>query len=188
MMIRFLLTLATAAWAVTVHAQGTVWFQNLDSQRGIDAPVFESDGVTKLSGAQFIAELLGGPSTATLASLATTSFLQGPAAGYYNGGIHGLPSVAGGALGWVQVRVWSMSSGASFLEAQASGLPNSWWQSSVFSVVTGTTGSNPTFPGALTGLGTSPVYLNSVPEPSTLAVAGLGVIMLLASQRRNRRT
>lgn len=187
-MIRFLLTLATAAWAIAVHAQGTVWFQNLDSQRGIDAPVFESDGITKLSGTQFIAELLGGPSTATLASIASTSFLEGPVAGYYNGGIHGIPSVVGGTLSWVQVRVWNMASGASFLQAQASGLPNSWWQSSVFSVVTGTTGPNPTFPGALTGLGTSPVYLNSVPEPSPVALMGLGLITMLVSLRRSRRT
>src|SRR5262249_45068337 len=82
---------------------------------------------------------------------------------------------------WVRVAVWNTASGASFAQAQASGLPNSWWQSSVFTVQTGDPfggGGGPTLPGPLTGLGTSPGFLNSVPEPGTVALIITGLAVL----------
>jgi len=56
-----------------VHAQGTVWFSNL-FRPDVDAPVYESDRVTRLSGPQFQAELLAGPSELSMTSIATTGF------------------------------------------------------------------------------------------------------------------
>jgi len=178
----FVLSFLVFAWAVAVHAQGTVNFVNVFPNFAnpvVKAPVYTSDGVTLLSGSQFMAELLGGASADSLVSIATTGFLTGAGAGYYNGGAQQIPGVGGGNIAWVEVRVWNASSGSSFLQAQASGLPNSWWQSSVFTVIPGGEGAPPFAPAALTGLGTSPVYLNSVPEPSALTFLSLGGILVL---------
>jgi hypothetical protein len=174
--------------AVIVFAQGTVLFDNLDTSAGVNAPVYESDGVTKLSGPQFQAELLGGPSSSGLASISTTGFFTGQTAGYFSGGPQVVPGVIPGNYAWVEVRAWNTVSGASFLQSQASGLPNSWWQSSTFAVIAGGETVNPTPPAPLTGLGTSPVFLNGVPEPSTSALVGLGSAAALLQILRRKRS
>src|SRR5690242_189776 len=85
------------------YAQGTVDFRNINPGNGINAPVYESDGVTPLSGSQFTAELLGGPSANNLASIATTGFLTGAGAGYYNGGERQIQGILPGGTAWVRV-------------------------------------------------------------------------------------
>jgi hypothetical protein len=168
------------ACALSGYAQGLVQFSNLSiSGGGVNAPVFESDGVTKCSGQQFMAQLFAGAAPDNLASIATTGFLVGTAAGYFDGLAQTIPHVAPGNTAWVQVAVWNTASGATFDQARVSGLPNSWWQSAVFTVVPGGGNVNPTPPSPLTGLGFSPVYLNSVPEPSALAVFSCGLALAL---------
>ncbi len=178
-----LLTLLTIALPSAIpcaaYAQGSVVFENLGP--GLNAPVYESDGVTPLSGSQFMAELLAAPSADNLTSIgAAVGFLTTPRAGYFNGGIRDINSVVPGDTAWIVVRVWNTGSGSTFAQAQASGLPDSWWESAVFTVVTGgrIIGGGPTPPAYLTGLGTSPVYLN-VPEPSAFALAALGASVVL---------
>lgn len=169
------------------HAQGTVLFQNYVPPLGVNAPVYESDGVTPLSGAQFVAELLGGDSASNLESLATTGFLTGTGAGYSSGGSRAIPGVVPGGTAWIQVRVWNTGSGSSFTQAQASGMANSWWASAVFTLTPGGGTINPTTPAPLTGLGNSPVYLNSVPEPSPLGLIGLGIVAALFGYKTPQR-
>ena len=169
--------------AVAASGQGQVFFSNLGhAALGGDpnAPVYMSDGVTKISGSQFMAELLAGPSMDNLASIAMTGFLTGNGAGYFNGLAVAIPTVPYGNTAWVQVDVWNTASGVTFGQAKSSGLPNSWWQSPVFTASTSTPdGGVPLPPGYLTGLGTSPVYLNSVPEPSALVLVGCGLVVAL---------
>jgi hypothetical protein len=176
LLLQFVVAVATCS-SLTIEAQGTVNFAN--AAVGLNAPVYESDGVTKLSGPQYMAELLGGATASSLAPIATTSFLTGNLAGYFLGGSQTINSVIPGTTAWVAVEVWNTASGASFDQAKASGLPNSWWQSSVFSVQTdhGFSGT-PGIPATLTGLGISPVYLNGVPEPPTLALVGLAAALV----------
>jgi hypothetical protein len=164
---------------LSAYSQGTVDFANVSSL-GVNAPVYESDGITKLSGSQFTAELFAGPSANSLTAISMIGFGSGIRAGYFFGGVQTIDSVPGGGTAWIQVDVWNTANGASFPQAKASGLPNSWWQSSLFTVQTGNllTGVGPTPPAELIGLGTSPVFLNSVPEPSTFALAGLGVMII----------
>jgi len=175
----FLYGFMVACFALVTEGQGTIQFINIDVGHGVNAPVYESDGVTKLAGPRFMAELLVGPSAANLASIAAIGFLTGSSAGYFNGGTQIINNIFTGGTAWVEVRVWNTSSGSSYPQAVASGLPNSWWQSSVFTVTLGGGTINPFPPAPLTGLGNSPVYLNSVPEPCTLALAGLGAAILL---------
>ena len=66
-------------------AQGTINFANAGA--GLNAPVFQLDGVTKLSGATYQAQLLAGPNAGALAVVGSaTPFLTGGGAGYFNGG------------------------------------------------------------------------------------------------------
>jgi len=183
---RLLLGLAVLALPFSGLTQGTINFINLDSTRGVHAPVYLSDRVTKLSGPQYQAELLAGPGPSSLEPIAATGFLRGESAGFYNGGTQVVPTVNGGGLAWVEVRVWNTASGTSFDQALASGLSDSWWASSIFTVRTGdpSLGGGPSIPDPLTGLGTSPVYLNTIPEPSTFALAGLGGALALFYARR----
>jgi hypothetical protein len=184
---RYLPLFLSIPWAINVLAQGTVVFENINVPAGLNAPVYEADRITPLAGTQFIAELLGGPSPNSLTQVATTGFQTGTGAGYFLGGVESINTVAPRTTGWIEVEVWNTSSGGSFGQAQASGLPNSWWQSSVFSVTTGGGAVNPFPPAFLTGLGNSPVFLNGVvPEPSTFTLCVVGAVLVLLRSRRAR--
>lgn len=178
---RFLSALLVSS-PLICFSQGTINFANIYGS-SVNAPVYESDGLTKLSGSQFMAELLAGPSASSLGSVATTSFLAGNGAGYFLGGTQTIDSVPPAGIAWVAVDVWNTASGASFSQAKTSGLANSWWESSIFQVQTGSSLINPSTPGILTGLGNSPVYLNGVPEPSTFALGSLGAVIVLCRRR-----
>ncbi len=154
----------------------------------LDAPVYHADGFTKLSGSQFLAELFAGTSANDLRPIATTGFLTANGAGYFHGGTQTLDFIFPGSTAWVQVDVWNTASGASFTEAKASGLPDSWWASSTFPVRTGGWGMPPAPAAPLTGLGTSPVYLNTVPEPSTFTLAGVGAVLMFFRRWRGGQT
>jgi len=174
--------LASTLLGIAAYAQGTVNFINIVGS--LNAPMFMNDGATKLSGAGFTAELLAGASAGSLASVATTGFLSGAGAGYFSGGTVAIPTVLPGANAFLQVRIFSASSG-SFAAAQSANLANTWAQSGVFSVATGGAGSPPSTPSPLTGL--TSLSLNAggvVPEPSSLALAGLGAAALLVFRRR----
>ena len=182
----FALLVLVFTWCVSARSQGTVLFNNGPSS-SVNAPVYESDGITKLSGPQFMAELFAGPNVNSLGSIAMTGFLTGNSAGYFYGGVQTINSVLPGGNAWFQVDVWNTASGATFGQAQASSLPDSWWQSSVFMEVTGNPFAlPPTLPSPLFGLGTSPVFLNSVPEPSSLTFFWLGFAAMFVSIRRHR--
>jgi len=172
--------LICAAASVTTYAQGAVIFANYVGTSNPNAPVYESDGVTPCVGPQFMAELFAGPSASSLASIAMMGFAGPSQAGYFLAGPKTINTVAPGATAWIQVDVWNTAHGASFAQAQASGLPDSWWQSAVFTVQPT---APPTIPAPLTGLGQSPVFLNSVPEPSIFAFAALGMALVAVRSR-----
>jgi len=156
----------SGALGAAAFAQGTVNFANIGA--GLDAPVYLSDGTTKLDGPQYIAGLLAGPTASSLALIAMTPFLSGNAAGYYVGGVLTINSVQGGDVAFIQVDVWNAAAGATFDQARASGFGNAWAQSSVFSVETGNQGTPPTTPSTLLGL--TPLSLNAgTPIPEHLS-------------------
>ncbi|HLH55530.1 MAG TPA: hypothetical protein VKY92_18160 [Verrucomicrobiae bacterium] len=71
--IQLTLLICQAAWS-----QGLVAFSNLGQQ--VNAPVYQSDGLTALSGTQFMAELFGGLGSNALQAIASAPFMQGSAA------------------------------------------------------------------------------------------------------------
>ena len=72
-------------FVVGAFAQGTVNFANFGV--GLNAPVYYRDGTTKVAGNAITAELLAGSSHSLLQTVATTGFLTGAAAGYFQGGV-----------------------------------------------------------------------------------------------------
>src|ERR1041384_4254789 len=53
----------------TVFGQGTVNFNNFVPAASIDAPIFDVDGVTRLAGTAFKAQLYAGTSLGTIAAI-----------------------------------------------------------------------------------------------------------------------
>ncbi|MBE0541647.1 MAG: hypothetical protein IH623_09700 [Verrucomicrobia bacterium] len=104
---------------------GRIHFHNKFTSFGVtnvDAPVFEIDGATRLSGSNYLAQLYGGPSLETLRPVSQPSpFLSGFNAGYFLPQIVMLPTVPPWSNAIVQVRAWEMSKGSSYEEARALG-------------------------------------------------------------------
>jgi hypothetical protein len=89
-------THTTGSSVIVSLGQGTLEFKNVNVAAGVNAQVFESDHITKLSGPQFMAELAAGLDINNLTPLATTGFLTGNGAGYFDGGTQTINGVGGG--------------------------------------------------------------------------------------------
>jgi hypothetical protein len=165
------------------YGQGQVNFANVGP--GLNAPIFQNDGTTRLAGAGYQLEILAGTSAGSLTARAATGFLTGGGAGYVNGGVLTLAGIPGGTTAFIQVRAWNTALGATYDAAVANGAAgNAYGIGNVFQVTTGNpAGQPPTTPAILVGL--TSFNLNPViPEPSTFVLAGLGIASLLLFRRR----
>lgn len=181
-----LLTLSLVVGScLSSFGQGAVVFKNFGSgSNGSITPiafVYDSDGTTKLSGTGYSAQLFYGAAGSVEGSLvglpATSSFLTGAQAGLFGSPTLTIPGVAIGATAVLQVRVWN-NAGGTITSYDAAAIKGA---SSLVSIALGDPGS--TTPGAVPTL----VGLTSftvVPEPATLALAGIGGLGLLALRRK----
>lgn len=160
--------------AYATQAQGTVNFNNKTG--GVDSPVFDVGGTTKLAGPAFLAGLYEGD---TLLG-ATAPFRTGIGAGYWNPAPDSsrATSVAPGANATLTVRAWEASGGANYAAALSAGKKTG--KSDAVTVATGGAGSPPSLPAVLTGLKS----FSLVPEPSTIALGALGAAVLLFRRRK----
>ncbi|WCJ59015.1 PEP-CTERM sorting domain-containing protein [Fontisphaera persica] len=176
-----------ALTCVSVWAQGQLTFINRDIANGIDAPIFDVDGTTKLAGSAYLADLYYGPvgsdpSTFTSLGLAI-AFRTGAAAGYLPTTVVSVPGVAPGQEALFQIRAWRASDGTTWqaaYNAQGVASPIAAAQNPVVRVtVTGP----PNAPAALVGLTSHRLIV--VPEPSTilLGLAGLGGLLYLRRRK-----
>lgn len=142
----------SVAVSVTFKATaGTVYFANRAGAYGIDAPVLDMDGSTRLSGPGYLAHLYAGISPTSLAPVGRPlPFRTNLAAGYFLAEERSIASVSPGARAYVQVRAWAVADGASYEEAIARG--GRAGASEVLSVATGNFGSPPSLPAPLAGL------------------------------------
>lgn len=132
-------------------AGGTVNFNNRVELSGINAPVFDADGETRLAGPAYLAQLYAGPAPDQLGPVgAAVPFRTGAAAGYIEGGVVVIPTVAPGAVAHVQMRVWESARGADFESALRAG--GAVGASTVLQIATGGAGDPPSFPADLVGL------------------------------------
>ncbi len=104
-------------------------------------------------------------------------------AGFFSGGTK---TVAGWVTGPIvaQIRVWDTAFGGADFNASKVA-PGSHWAESALFVITPT--FSPTAaPNMLLGTVTYAVNYNPVPEPSSMALAGIGAASLLIFRRRNK--
>ncbi len=137
---------------------------------------------------------LNGFGSAAWAAAGTAVGIGGapPIAGTFNGGtLTTGTDVAAGAAAYIQIRAWTGSYATWDAAVAAAATDPSvllgWWNSAV--VNTGGGGSPPGAPLTLAQAGFTGLALNSIgtapiPEPSTFALAGLGLASLLIFRRR----
>lgn len=169
-------------------AQGVFINSNRVTSQGLDAPVYEADGVTPLD-SRYVAQVWAGATTGTLAPISNPApFRDGAGAGYWNAPVEdrtegiAVPDVAPGESAFVQVWVWGAEH-ASLDDARASGA--SFLSSYFFSAVPGFPGSEgppaiPASPAALIGL------QFPIPEPTTITLGTIGALFL-GFRMRNRK-
>jgi len=186
--------LGLAVSVVSSHGQGSVFFDNYNSNAGAGAQITYNAASTGLSGpiGGFTAALYYELGTATadpgndnavvnvaLSALTATGPNAGltPAYptsignGYFSGPVVTIPGYASGAVTFEIVAF----NGANYQASAVRGRSGSFTETSL---ATGTTpaayfANNPTF------------QVFGVPEPTTIALAGLGMAGLLAFRRRN---
>ena len=98
-------------------------YVKVDNMNDVDAPVFDVDGATGLSGTNYVAQLYAGATSTILRRIGgLMPFYTDPGwAGYFAGGIAQIPDVPPFQTVYVQLRVWDTSWGASYEEARARG-------------------------------------------------------------------
>ena len=167
-------------WSLTAFSQANFLFRNLEAVGEVNAPVFDADGVP-LAGADYRAELWGGPVPDSLAPLVLLdlgnqrlikSFLSGGYVDPIDGGLLVVPNVPPSGWAWLEMRAWDARLGATYEEASSLGL-GGYGESPLFYAQGGTPFSQFPIPGTLIGLQSfslRPV----IPEPSVWALLGVG--------------
>jgi hypothetical protein len=152
---------------------GTLFFANRNLGVGIDAPIFDIDGVTRLSGDGYVAQLWAGPTVDTLAAVgAPLAFRTGDGDGYFFSEMRSIPTVTAGQTAQVQVRAWQRSAGETYQAAAAANGKHG--SSATLAIVTGNAGSPPSLPAYLVGLRSFQLQLSSKPtitkQPASIAL------------------
>jgi hypothetical protein len=174
-----------AAWMVVASAPllgaatdtgGTINFITKVPSSGIDVRVNEENGWTIINSSGWRAQLYAGPTEPSLAPVGTAiNFL---ASGYLNGGkvVTPLPQ---GQPAVVQLRVWAVSYGATWEQVMSAvGCARATQSRSITITLGGDNLSPPKVPANLVGLTSFGVGM--CPEPSPLALAALGGLVLWA--------
>lgn len=165
---------------VGAFAQGQVNFNNRVLASGIDAPVFDVDGTTRLDSG-FVAQLWYDNGGTWTAAGAAVPFRDAAGAGYLNTtGLdvtRVLTGVAAGSAATIQVRAWT-GSFATYESAATFGSGAKIGTSPDLVVTTGGAGSPPSLPANLVGLQSFNLTLVPIPEPSVimLGLAGAGLL------------
>jgi len=163
--------LALLALFVTldVTAQGYILFQSKVSLPPVDAKILELPGQPARGGGVYTVELWAGGTPESLAPVGVSTPLT-LATGYFLGGSHPVPGISAGIEAFFQLRVYETAAGsygASLITGQSNVIPL-------------TLTSPPDPPAAMIGLRDIPLW---IPEPSVLALVGLGLGALLRRRR-----
>ena len=179
--------------AGSVWGQASFALQNRYTVYGVDAPVFDSQGVP-LAGTNFRAELWGGATSNSIVpaldlnrneTRLTVPFLSG---GYFFSGssFFSVPSDAtgGGGSSWLQVRAWDVRLAPTYEEVAGLGL-GGYGESLLFFARGSDPFREPPEPAAPL-IGLQSFSLRPVPEPSLWALFALGGSALWWAARRRR--
>lgn len=136
--------------------------------------------------------LLGGPTAGSLTQIASLTFANGLAQGDYtafgtpgqfadlSGNVYNIPGVAGGGTAFFEIEAW-LGNAPDFQSALGAG--PALGSSGVFSGATGG-GGVPPGPPLSVGDYMPSFALDPTPEPTTLALCGLGAVSLLLFRRK----
>ena len=188
---KLIATLMMMAGAYGALAQGSVTFITFNAANSASGTTFLNDGTTP-AGAGIIGQLWWSTSSNGVYQVFDTGGSpQSFSGGYVNDGAAIISSLLGGDAVWVQMRVWNASAGATWEQA----VPdiNNPTQNPLLQFY-GITASRSRTLGGINSDG-DPVpppsfnnfpnlNLTLVPEPSTMALAGLGLASLLIFRRR----
>jgi hypothetical protein len=193
---QILATLLAGVAATGVYAQGTINLDNLNNGNSSSTAtsggmVFTtSGGNTVLEANDFSVELLGGASAGSLTPIVTLLLGNGtgPAAGISGAGpglmldptgaTYAVPGVALGGTATLELMAWE-GNFASYAAAQNAGMNVA---DVTFTNPTGGNGTPAALPLDLTGM--PALVLHPTPEPSTIALGGLGAAALMLFRRR----
>jgi len=196
MKLKILALLMTAGLVSSVYSQGVI-LNNSGASGAINAT---SNGRVFVNGVLFDGinnnlgvTVLGGANSGSLTSMGTftqatdTKGYTGLDIGQFELGPSGLsvnvPGVAAGGLATIQLQMWYNGSGAGLFNSYAAAAQGGGFVGTVtFQNPTSNPGGQPPVPaGNLSGM---PSVNLTVPEPTTLALAGLGAASLLIFRRR----
>lgn len=179
-----LIAVACLVGSLSAFGQGYLNFANLGT--GVNSP-FRTDTGVVLTGAGYNVELVVGLTATTVADSLAPLFTGSFGAGFFNGGSRTVPAadINGTGQTFVMVRAWSTQGGTltTYAAAVAAG------------ALTGTTvafsatpqPSNLLPPNPLTGMpliNGNGNLVSVVPEPTTLALAALGIGALFIRRRK----
>jgi hypothetical protein len=188
-----LTVLAGVALASSVHAQGTIWLNNYDSGFGIYEGALDTSA---RAGTEI--EVLAGSTSGNLtpvvatagnfpgASIFTVDTPITAGGSFFDANFGVVPGVGASGTAFIQVLTWSGA--ATYALAQTTS--GAWYGSStIFSQTIGSTvpaaPSTPT-PASLALPANIIETTAAVPEPSSLALAGLGGFGMLMAMRRKK--
>ena len=178
---KLILTVALGIACVSAFAQGQLNFANFGA--GANAPIYDSDTTTKLAGSTWQADLYWAPGTVTDSNMLNP--LGAPAnfasSGYCLGGSRTITGQAGGTTITGQVRVWNTANGSTW--GNAATTPGAHvGESGLFSIALT---APPATPNTLTGMASFNLrVVPAIPEPSVLALAGIGLAGMLIFRNR----
>jgi hypothetical protein len=189
---------AVVGLSASLFAQGTITADNLNGTGNNSATsfgLFFANNGTAYTSPTLNVALLGGASAGSLSAIAT--FTGANAWVSFGGGqyadpnslTYAVPGVALGAAATLQVEAWTGASatyGAAGVNQFGAWNGAAWVDASTFtfSNATGGNGAPPAFPHSLDGMPAMELGTVSTPEPSTIALAGLGAASLLMFRRR----
>ena len=171
-------------------AQSSFQLRNYSSINGVDAAVFDAQGVP-LAGPNYLAELWGAATPDSLTPLLEISrgsrreIVPFGAGGYFFSDVAFLsvPTVAPYGWAWLELRAWDARLGATYEEVAALGI-GGYGESPLFYAQ----GGNPLdllspVPAPLIGLQSFSLR-EIVPEPGSIVLLGLGLLVMVGCQRR----
>jgi hypothetical protein len=179
-------------WLVcgTAFGQSTFGFSNYNPLVGVNAPVFDAQGVP-LAGPNYLAELWGSANSNSLSPLQIVDQGSGreiiPFSGggyfYSTSGFLSVLAAPPSSYAWLQVRAWDARLGSTYEEVIVLGL-GGYGESPLFYARGGNPYADPPeVPPPLIGLQSFSLR-TEVPEPSTWALLALGGTVVWWTARR----